>query len=73
MGLCSFKTGDGPQYGVIGPGGGIVDLTATLCASITIGGPDLRMVYVGSLRASNIPYFTSPVAGLPLLHWNELN
>ena len=44
---------------------------ATWCASITFGGPDLRRVYVGSLRATNIPCFTSPVAGLPLVHWNE--
>lgn len=44
---------------------------ATWCASITFGGPDLKTVYVGSLRATNLPYFTSPVAGLPMVHWNE--
>jgi len=44
---------------------------ATWCASVTFGGPDLKTVYVGSLRANNIPYFTSPVAGLPMVHWNE--
>ena len=44
---------------------------ATWCASVTFGGPDLKTVYVGSLRATNIPYFTSPVAGLPMVHWNE--
>lgn len=38
-------------------------------ASITFGGPDLRTVYVGSLRGSRIPYFTSPVPGLPMVHW----
>lgn len=48
-------------------GGGI----ATWCASITFGGRDLKTVYVGSLRATNIPYFQSPVAGLPMVHWNE--
>ncbi len=48
-------------------GGGI----ATWCASITFGGQDLKTVYVGSLRATNIPYFQSPVAGLPMVHWNE--
>ena len=44
---------------------------ATWCASVTFGGPDLKTCYVGSLRATNIPYFTSPVAGLPMVHWNE--
>ncbi len=38
-------------------------------ASITFGGPDLRTVYVGSLRGTRIPYFRSPVAGLPMVHW----
>jgi gluconolactonase len=40
-------------------------------ASITFGGPDLRTVYIGSLRGTRIPYFRSPVAGLPMVHWNE--
>ena len=44
---------------------------ATWCASITFGGADLKTVYVGSLRATNIPYFQSPVAGLPMVHWND--
>ncbi len=44
---------------------------ATWCASVTFGGPDLKTCYVGSLRGTNIPYFTSPVAGLPMVHWNE--
>jgi sugar lactone lactonase YvrE len=46
--------------------------TGTLCpwmASLTFGGPDLRTVYLGSLRGTRIPYFTSPVAGLPLIYW----
>lgn len=38
-------------------------------ASVTFGGPDLGTVYVGSLRASRIPYFRSPVPGLPMVHW----
>ena len=38
-------------------------------ASITFGGPDLRTVYVGSLLGSRIPFFRSPVAGLPMVHW----
>lgn len=40
-------------------------------ASITFGGRDLKNVYIGSLRATNIPCFSSPVAGLPMVHWNE--
>ncbi|PKN67249.1 MAG: gluconolactonase [Deltaproteobacteria bacterium HGW-Deltaproteobacteria-12] len=38
-------------------------------ASVTFGGPDLKTVYVGSLRGTRIPYFRSPVAGLPMVHW----
>lgn len=38
-------------------------------ASITFGGADLRNVYIGSLRGTRIPYFRSPVAGLPMVHW----
>lgn len=38
-------------------------------ASLTFGGPDLKTVYLGSLLGTTIPYFRSPVAGLPMLHW----
>jgi sugar lactone lactonase YvrE len=38
-------------------------------ASVTFGGADLRTVYIGSLRGTRIPAFTSPVAGLPMAHW----
>jgi sugar lactone lactonase YvrE len=40
-------------------------------ASVTFGGPDLRTVYVGSLKGTRIPWFRAPVAGLPMVHWNE--
>lgn len=40
-------------------------------ASVTFGGPDLRTVYIGSLKGTQIPYFRSPVAGLPMVHWME--
>lgn len=40
-------------------------------ASLTFGGPDLRTVYLGSLRGTTLPSFRSPVAGLPPIHWNE--
>ncbi len=38
-------------------------------ASVTFGGPDLRNAYIGSLRGTRLPYFRSPVAGLPMVHW----
>ena len=38
-------------------------------ASITFGGSDLKTVYLGSLQGNRIPYFRSPVAGLPLIYW----
>ena len=40
-------------------------------ASLTFGGPDLRTLYIGSLRGTTIPYVRSPVAGLPMVHWQE--
>lgn len=40
-------------------------------ASLTFGGPDLHTVYLGSLRGTTLPSFRAPVAGLPLIHWNE--
>ncbi len=40
-------------------------------ASVTFGGPDLRTVYIGSLKGKRIPYFQAPVPGLPMVHWNE--
>lgn len=43
---------------------------APMMASVTFGGPDLRMVYVGSLMGTTVPAFRSPVPGLPLPHWN---
>ena len=38
-------------------------------ASVTFGGPDLKTAYIGSLRGTRIPCFQSPVAGLPMVHW----
>ena len=40
-------------------------------ASVTFGGPDLKTVYLGSLMGTRIPYFRSPVAGLPMVHWKS--
>jgi sugar lactone lactonase YvrE len=44
----------------------------TICpwlASVTFGGPDLKTAYLGGLRSTKIPFFKSPVAGLPMVHW----
>jgi hypothetical protein len=38
-------------------------------ASVTFGGPELRTLYLGGLRATTIPSFVSPVAGSPMVHW----
>lgn len=38
-------------------------------ASVTFGGADLRTVYIGSLRGTNVPFFRAPVAGLAPIHW----
>lgn len=40
-------------------------------ASITFGGPDLRNAYIGTLFGTNIPWFRSPVPGLPMVHWRN--
>jgi gluconolactonase len=40
-------------------------------ASLTFGGPDLRNVYIGSLRGTRIPWFRAPVPGLPMAHWSK--
>jgi sugar lactone lactonase YvrE len=38
-------------------------------ASVTFGGPDLKTAYIGSLKGTRIPWFRSPVSGLPMVHW----
>lgn len=38
-------------------------------ASLSFGGPDLKTVYLGSLRGTTVPYFTCPVAGQKMIHW----
>ena len=42
---------------------------APLMASLTFGGPDLKTVYLGSLKGTTLASFRSPVAGLALPHW----
>lgn len=52
---------------MMGCGGTLAPWTA----SLTFGGSDLCTLYIGSLRGTTIPYLRSPVAGLPMVHWNE--
>jgi hypothetical protein len=40
-------------------------------ASVIFGGPDLSTVYIGSLKGTTIPYFRSPIPGLPMVHWKH--
>ncbi|WP_034302678.1 SMP-30/gluconolactonase/LRE family protein [Herbaspirillum sp. RV1423] len=47
------------------PEGKVIDFPT----SVTFGGPDLRTVYVGSLRMDKLAVFTSPVPGVPMRHW----
>ncbi|PZU09268.1 SMP-30/gluconolactonase/LRE family protein [Sphingomonas sp.] len=63
---AEFVTGNAVSFETLYATGG------TLCpwlASVTFGGPDLRTVMLGGLRATSIPSFTAPVAGLPMVHW----
>ena len=63
---AAFATGDPVPFATMLACGG------TICpwlASATFGGPDLATVYLGGLRATTIPSFRSPVAGLPMVHW----
>ena len=63
----AFQTGEPLDIEMLMECGGTV---APWCASVTFGGADLKTVYVGSLRGTTIPYCSSPVAGLPMVHWN---
>lgn len=38
-------------------------------ASITFGGPDRTMIYLGNLHGSRVPVARAPVPGLKLAHW----
>lgn len=63
----AFFRGQVTQDVLFATGAGI----APWMASVTFGGPDLRTVYIGSLKGKRIPYFRAPVAGLPMVHWGE--
>jgi gluconolactonase len=63
-----FFAGEVTQEVLFATGRGI----APWMASVTFGGPDLQTIYIGSLRANNIPYFPAPAPGLPMVHWNDI-
>jgi gluconolactonase len=63
---AEFATGEAVSFETLAATGGTI---APWLASVTFGGPDLRTVYLGSLKGTSIPYFRSPVAGLPMVHW----
>jgi gluconolactonase len=65
--LDAFDRGEATPELMLAAGGTI----APWFASVTFGGPDLKTVYIGSLRGTTIPCFRSPVAGLPMVHWND--
>lgn len=39
-------------------------------SSLAFGGPDLKTLYIGSLRMNRIARLASPVAGAPMAHWS---
>jgi sugar lactone lactonase YvrE len=50
---------------------GCVGSKLALITSINFGGEDLKTVYMGSLGMDRLVTFKSPVAGLPMKHWNN--
>lgn len=64
----AFATGKPVDFETLHACGGNI---APWLASVTFGGPDLRTAYLGSLRGHKIPFFKSPVAGLPMAHWDR--
>src|ERR1700722_14218977 len=65
---AEFDTGKVVSADTMSATGGRI---APWLTSITFGGADLRPVYLGSVKGTSIPHFASPVAGLPMIHWND--
>lgn len=63
---AAFATGQPVAFDTLMKSGGTL---CTWMASVTFGGPDLRTAYLGGLRSNTIPFFESPVGGLPMVHW----
>lgn len=64
----AVASGEPPPFDLLMQTGGKV---CPWLASVTFGGPALDQVYLGGLRATTIPTFRSPVAGLPMSHWSR--
>lgn len=64
-----FATGQSVPFDTLAACGGTM---APWLASVTFGGPDLKTAYLGSLKGTRLPVFQSPVAGLPMVHWAEM-
>ena len=65
---AEFDGGNGVSAETMAATGGTI---APWLTSLTFGGADLGTVYLGSLKATSLPCFRSPVAGLPMVHWSE--
>ena len=65
---AEFDTGRVVSVATMAAAGGKI---APWLTSITFGGADLQTVYLGSVKGQTIPYFNSPVAGLPMIHWGD--
>jgi gluconolactonase len=63
---AAFATGETVPFDVTMACGGRI---CPWLASVTFGGLDLSTVYLGGLRTTRIPFFQSPVPGLPMVHW----
>lgn len=59
------------QSGEMGraPTTGVLPRTLGNVSSVAFGGPDLRTLYLGALLVDRIHRTPSPVAGLPMPHW----
>ncbi|HEY1630755.1 MAG TPA: SMP-30/gluconolactonase/LRE family protein [Rhizomicrobium sp.] len=65
---AEFDSGQIVSVDTMGATGGAI---APWMTSVTFCGADLGTVVLGSLKATSLPAFTSPVAGLPMVHWSE--
>jgi gluconolactonase len=63
---AAFAAGSSVPFDILLACGGP---TCNWLASVTFGSPDLSTVFLGGLRSTEIPYFRSPVPGLPMVHW----
>ncbi|MGN4221589.1 SMP-30/gluconolactonase/LRE family protein, partial [Burkholderia gladioli] len=63
---AAFASGEIVPMSIMAETGGSI---APWLTSVTFGGPDLKTVYLGSLKGTTLASFRSPVAGRPMIHW----